>query len=90
MLHQASHIIVKKVDQGKGNIILKNKANHVLKCTECEIEKVKKSSKSHSLDVSENATYPGIYNMSLVLRKPVFGVSDQVQHKLDCTVTEDG
>ena len=29
-------------------------------------------------------------NMSLVLRKPVFGVSDQVRHKPDCTATEDG
>ena len=30
------------------------------------------------------------YQMSLVLRKPVFGVSDQVPHKPGCTVTEDG
>ena len=28
--------------------------------------------------------------MSLVLRKPVFGVSDQVAHKPGCTATEDG
>ena len=28
--------------------------------------------------------------MSLVVRKPVFGVSDKVRHKLDCTATEDG
>ena len=28
--------------------------------------------------------------MSLVLRKPVFGVSDQVPHKPGCTTTEDG
>ena len=28
--------------------------------------------------------------MSLVMRKPVFGVSDQVRHKPGCTVTEDG
>ena len=28
--------------------------------------------------------------MSLVVRKPVFGVSDQVRHKPGCTVTEDG
>ena len=27
--------------------------------------------------------------MSLVLRKPVFGVSDQVQDKPGCTTTED-
>ena len=31
-----------------------------------------------------------LYYMSLVLRKPVFGVSDQVRHKLGCTATEDG
>ena len=29
-------------------------------------------------------------HMSHVLRKPVFRVSDQVRHKPDCTVTEDG
>ena len=28
--------------------------------------------------------------MSLVLRKPVFGVSDQVRHKPGCTTTENG
>ena len=29
-------------------------------------------------------------HMSLVVRKPVFGVSDQVRHKPGCTSTEDG
>ena len=29
-------------------------------------------------------------NMSRVARKPVFGVFDQVQHKLSCTATEYG
>ena len=29
-------------------------------------------------------------HMGLVVRKPVFGVSDQVRHKLGCTATEDG
>ena len=29
-------------------------------------------------------------NMSLVVRKPVFGVSDQVPHKPGCTATKDG
>ena len=28
----------------------------------------------------------GVARMSHVTRKPVFGVSDQVRHKLDCTV----
>ena len=28
--------------------------------------------------------------MSLVVRKPVFGVSDQVRHKPGCTATKDG
>ena len=32
----------------------------------------------------------GIYNMSLVLRKPIFGVSDQVRHKPGCAITEEG
>ena len=30
------------------------------------------------------------YHMSLVLRKPVFEVSDQVPYKPGCTATEDG
>ena len=29
-------------------------------------------------------------HMSLVVRKPVFGFSDQVRHKPGCTATEDG
>ena len=29
-------------------------------------------------------------DMSLVVRKSVFGVSDQVPHKPGCTATEDG
>ena len=32
----------------------------------------------------------GLNYMSLVLRKPVFGVSDQVRHKPGCTTTENG
>ena len=30
------------------------------------------------------------HDMSLVVRKPVFGVSDQDRHKPGCTATEDG
>ena len=30
-----------------------------------------------------------LFHLSLVVRKPVFGVFDQVQHKLGCTATED-
>ena len=30
-----------------------------------------------------------IYHMSLVVRKPVFGVSDLVRHKPGCAITED-
>ena len=30
------------------------------------------------------------FHMSLVVRKPVFGVSDQVRHKPGCKTTEDG
>ena len=37
----------------------------------------------------ENGSYSDIY-LSLVLRKPVFGVSDQVRHKAGCTATIDG
>ena len=31
-----------------------------------------------------------LFNMSLVLRKPVFGVFDQVRYKPGCTAAEDG
>ena len=31
-----------------------------------------------------------VIQMSHVMRKPVFGVSDQVRHKPGCTATEDG
>ena len=31
-----------------------------------------------------------VLHMSLVVRKPVFGVSNEVRHKPGCTVTEDG
>ena len=37
-----------------------------------------------------NASGPEIDHRSLVVRKPVFGVSDQVRHKPGCTATEDG
>ena len=30
------------------------------------------------------------FDLSLVVRKPDFGVSDQVQHKPGCTAIEDG
>ena len=30
------------------------------------------------------------HEVSLVVRKPVFGVSDHVRHKPGCTATEDG
>ena len=32
---------------------------------------------------------PAYHNLSLVVRKPVFGVSDQVRHKPGCTASED-
>ena len=32
----------------------------------------------------------GAIKMSLVVRKPVFGVSDQIRHKQGCKATEDG
>ena len=33
---------------------------------------------------------PFRFTMSLVVRNPFFGVSDQVRHKPGCTTTEDG
>ena len=34
--------------------------------------------------------FASVSNLSLVVRKPVFGVSDLVRHKLGCAVTKDG
>ena len=48
----------------------------------------------NAVDKRKTGFYMGemlvLVNMSLVLRKPVFGVSDQVRHKPGCTATEDG
>ena len=54
---------------------------------------------SKHIGTRQKETHPGsahhikslrFKHMSLVLRKPVFGVSDQVPHKPACTVAEDG
>ena len=37
----------------------------------------------------ESSVLPGEY-LGLVVRKPVFGVSDKVPHKPGCKTTEDG
>ena len=39
--------------------------------------------------INSHDQYHAVY-LSLVVRKPVFGVSDQVPHKPGCTVTGDG
>ena len=47
---------------------------------------------THSLIITLIVVLPRLYNlfMSLVVRKPVFGVSDRVRHKPGFAVTEDG
>ena len=47
-----------------------------------------------TLVVMSIVSFVGVFDftvviLSLVLRKPVFGVSDQVQHKPGCAATED-
>ena len=39
---------------------------------------------------NQGFSWHGSYYMSLVVRKPDFGVSNQVRHKPGCTATEDG
>ena len=41
-------------------------------------------------DFGPSSVSIGIYKMSCVTRKPVFGISDQVRHKLGCIIIEDG
>ena len=45
---------------------------------------------SATVNGSDMHVTKGEFHMSCVVRKPVFGVSDQVRHKLVCTTTEDG
>ena len=65
---------------------------------EQSLEFIKSSIKQQSL-ADDGTTYPAACSeeqvnlteyMSLVVRKLVFGVSDQVPHKPGCTATEDG
>ena len=35
-------------------------------------------------------SHVSLFLMSCIVRKPVFRVSDQAQHKLGCAATEDG
>ena len=59
----------------------------VQKCAETLAFTVQKY--SHSLIImSASSKYQDV--MRLVVRNPVFGVSDQVQHKQGCTATEGG
>ena len=44
-----------------------------------------------SVDDAETKDFEQVgYDLSLLVRKPVFGVFDLVPHKLGCTATEDG
>ena len=43
-----------------------------------------------NLGLSAPEFYGELVYMSLVMRKPIFGISDQVRNKPDCTATEDG
>ena len=69
----------------------------------CTFRKVKKKTPKslHSINIYDKKSYlfsgdtaenvaGNIYNdWKLVVRKPVFGVSDKVRHKPGCTTTED-
>ena len=49
--------------------------------------------KRQRFEISEYIKYSEkrqMNHLSLVMREPVFGVSDQVPHKPGCTATEDG
>ena len=61
-------------------------ASVVIACCRRKSQKNKKAETRN--DVIRTGRYS--FNMSFVLRKPVFGVSDQVRHKPVCTATEDG
>ena len=51
--------------------------NHTLSCTRAVIRPMQQNSYTFGY-------------MSLVLRKPVVGVSDQIRHKSGCNATQDG
>ena len=76
----------------------KPKAKHYIMTQHTSTQFTKRKRKSlrtkHTrYKVLESRTISSLFlnriNLSLVLRKPVFGVSDQVRHKPGCTATED-
>ena len=72
-----------------GAHILQLSSNTLLICssenTNCTVT-VKTKQNASTLDVPRSAT--GSHHMSLVTRKPVFRVCEQVRHKPACAVTE--
>ena len=69
------------------------KSLFILGSSECDSNKDCPEDKPICIIISEVSggfCIPAKVNMSLVVRKPVFGVSDQARHKPGCTVTEDG
>ena len=45
---------------------------------------------SSSLITNNETITQVLHHLSLVVRNPVFGVSDQIRQKPDCTIKEDG
>ena len=60
-----------------------------LSMKQSEAVKLKERTKGAKQDPTDHHQSQSLYS-SLVVRKPVFGVSDQVRHKPGCTATEDG
>ena len=76
------------IQQSSGNLVEHIQSNNFDK--EEGLAKVKNvfSITTKCLDKIGQAV--SFHHMSLVVRKPVFGVSDQVRHKPGCTATDDG
>ena len=74
----------------RGLLWLGSAVCYIIKCSDWPIVRVLYS---RVCVLELDASYTGswfIWDLSCDARKPVFGVSDQVQHKRACTVTEEG
>ena len=74
------------------NDINLNKILHISAQTRTLLPHIRRSRVFFSWVTDKIEEYPSltIKYMNLVMRKPVFGVSDQVRHKPRCTAAEDG
>ena len=71
-------------------IIMTTRYKQAIKCLLNSCQNVLVSLRVDCMKIHRQPVISFQDHLSLVVRKPVFGVSDQVRHKPGCTTTEDG